>query len=297
MNTKVAVNSPSVASDALITPQQRTQFEEQGYFILRGVLTDDAVAGARAALSRLVDAKARELLAAGLIDDTLQNEPFETRLLKLYAHDLEQAPESFRPELHLPELFDLFFNPTVLDMAEAFLGPEVRLYPNYTARPKLPDHAASLVLWHQDGGYTEFNANANGGKVDEMRMLNVWSPLVPARRENGCMQFVPGTHKLGVVEHIKKKYYLELAPEILNRYEPQAIDIEADPGDVVLFHNLLFHRGLPNRTDTIRWSLDWRYQDATQDTLRVQQGHLARSRQQPETVIQSASQWAEASFV
>lgn len=289
---------PATNEDSLISETQRAEFEDNGYFILKNVFSLAIVDGARTALSRLVDEEARKLSSAGLISDALQNEPFGTRLLQLYAQHMNRAPDSFREELHLPELFNVFFHPVVLDAAQAFLGPEIRLYPNYTARPKMPDHAASLVLWHQDGGYTATNSSrASEGNVDEMRMLNVWSALVPARRENGCMQFVPGTHKLGVVEHLEKEFYLELAPEILEQYEPQAIDVELDPGDVVLFHNLLFHRGLPNLSDKIRWSLDWRYQDATQDTLRVEHGHLARSQAQPDKVISSATEWAQASFV
>jgi phytanoyl-CoA hydroxylase len=98
---------------------------------------------------------------------------------------------------------------------------------------------------------------------------------------------------LGVVPHVKKQHYLELAPDVLNQYEPQAVNIELDPGDVVLFNNLLFHRGLPNTTQTIRWSLDWRYQDATQPTLRKDQGHIARSRSNPSSAVQSAEEWAK----
>ena len=45
----------------------------------------------------------------------------------------------------------------------------------------------------------------------------------------------------------------------------------------MLFSNLLFHQGLPNRSRTVRWNLDWRYQDARQPTLREDQGHIARS--------------------
>ena len=57
-------------------------------------------------------------------------------------------------------------------------------------------------------------------------------------------------------------HYLEIAPETLVGHEACAVSIETDPGDVILFHNLLFHQGLPNRSDTIRWGLDWRHQDA-----------------------------------
>jgi ectoine hydroxylase-related dioxygenase (phytanoyl-CoA dioxygenase family) len=269
-------------------------FTERGFVILKGLLEPEVVEQARAAMKTLVDQRAARLLAEGKIRDTLPDAPFETRMAKLYAHCLDDAPKSFRPELHLPGLFGVFFHPDLLDIVEMFLGPEIRLYPNYTARPKLPDWEGTLVLWHQDGGYTAGGAETDS--VTQLHMVNVWSPLVPAREANGCMQFVPGTHRLGVVPHEQKKHYLEIAPDYLKRYEDQAVSIELDPGDVVLFHNLLFHRGLPNRTDKIRWSLDWRYQDATQPTLREHVGHIARSRSQPEQAVQSAEQWASLTF-
>jgi len=75
-----------------------------------------------------------------------------------------------------------------------------------------------------------------------------------------------------------------------------AVNIETEPGDVVLFSNLLFHQGLPNRTKAVRWSSDWRYQDATQPTLRKEKGHLARSRKHPELAVGSAQEWTRLSF-
>ena len=94
-------------------------------------------------------------------------------------------------------------------------------------------------------------------------MVNAWTPLVPATVENGCMQFVPGSHRLGVVAHVKRTHYLEIEETALNAAAADGVvAIELQPGDLVLFHNLLFHRGLPNRSPAIRWSLDWRYQDS-----------------------------------
>jgi ectoine hydroxylase-related dioxygenase (phytanoyl-CoA dioxygenase family) len=262
------------------------------------LIEPSVVAGARGELETLVDREAGKLLASGKIRDPLEDEPFETRLFRLYKGCLDDAPDSFRAELHLAGLYGMFFHPKLLDVVETILGGEIRLYPNYTARAKLPDWEGSLVLWHQDGGYTETVSTGEGGlTVDKMRMVNVWTPLVPARIENGCMRFIPGTHKLGVVPHVKKKYYLEIVPEVLDPRLAQAVDIELDPGDVVVFHNLLFHHGQPNRTRKIRWSLDWRYQDASQPTLRRENGHIARSASDPARAVRSAEQWASLSFV
>ena len=50
-------------------------------------------------------------------------------------------------------------------------------------------------------------------------------------------------------------------------------------GDVVLFDQYAYHRGLPNQTpNATRWSLDFRYQDATADTLRSESGFLVAPR-------------------
>jgi phytanoyl-CoA hydroxylase len=280
-----AVESRRSPADA----EMLRQFDDRGYVILRGVLEPEVLSQARAAMEELVDREADRLVSEGKIPDRLAGEPFETRLYHLYRDHLEKAPKSFRSTLHLPGLFPLFFHPRVLDVVEVLLGPEIRLYPNYTARPKLPDWAGTLVLWHQDGGYTNQQTDDD---VDTLRMVNVWAPLVPAREENGCMQFVPGTHRLGVVPHETRPHYLEIRSDYLQPRLKDAVSIELDPGDVVLFHNLLFHSGLPNRAGTIRWSLDWRYQDATQPTMRPLNGHLARSRSHPGRSVGSAEQWA-----
>ena len=276
------------------TEALHAQFDDQGYVILRNLLEPEVLRQVRAEMEGLVDRCAEKLMAAGKVQDLMRLEPFETRLARLYETCIEDAPKSFRPELHLEGLFGLFFHPGLLDTVESFLGGEIRLYPNYTVRPKLPDHEATRVLWHQDGGYTE--AGGAEGPVETLRMVNIWTPLVPAREENGCMQFIPGTHRLGVVPHERRQYYLEIAADQLQPRAGQAVSIEVDPGDIVLFHNLLFHHGLPNRAKTVRWSLDWRYQDATQPTMRATKGHIARSRSNPAQAVKSAKEWASLSF-
>jgi len=280
------------------TSKEIHDFQEQGYVILRGVLEPDVIAGAQGEMEKIVDQHAAKLLATGKINDLMESEPFETRIHRLYEQCLDEAPTQFREELHLAPLFDVFFDSQVLDVVESLIGSEIRLYPNYTVRPKLPDWEGTLALWHQDGAYTEDLINEPAGELttDYLRMVNVWTPLVPANVENGCMQFIPGTHKLGLVPHVEKEYYLEIAEDVLRPRLDQAVDIELNPGDVVLFNNLLFHQGQPNRSKHVRWSLDWRYQDASQSTLRKESGHIARSASNPASAVQNATQWSELTF-
>ena len=286
-------------SDGPMQPGLRKQLDEQGYVILRGLVEPQVVAAARADIDGLVDELAAGLIREGETQSSFSEEPFETRIYRLYRDCMDRCPQSFRHELHLPGIFGYFFHSELLDLVESVLGGEIRLYPNYTVRPKLPDWEGTRIWWHQDGGYTHFvhtDEAVQEDDVEELRMLNVWSPLVPAKEENGCMQFVPGSHKLGVVPHVSRRYYLEIVDPRYTRLFEKAVSIELDPGDVVLFSNLLFHQGLPNRGRTVRWNLDWRYQDARQPTLREDQGHIARSRSLPESAVRSAEEWSRLQF-
>lgn len=278
----------------------KQQFDDQGFIILRQLLSQETVNGVRDALETYVDQLAQQWVDAGVLDNPHSDASFETRLDMLVRSHPQPVSISLREELHWPSMHGLFFDAQLLDIVEALLGPEVRLYPNYTVRPKLPDHKATEVLWHQDAGYTATGLHGRDTSstltAADLRMVNVWSPLVPARVHNGCMQFIPETHKCGVVPHVDRPYYLEIVKEELEPRLKDVINIELDPGDVVLFSNLLFHRGLPNQSQAIRWSCDWRYQDATQSTLRDHHGHLARSKAYPQQVVRDAKHWAELSF-
>ena len=264
-------------------------FSENGFSILHGILEPAVLNTVQHECEALVAELAAQRHARGKLINTHPDAPFETRLILLYENYQDETPTIFRPELHREGFFGVFAHPALLELARVILGQEIRLYPNYSVRPKLPENKRTEVLWHQDAGYTSKEA-------DVLRMMNVWTPLVPVNVENGCMEFIPGSHKWGVVPHEKDEYYLRIQDDYIKPVEADAVRIEIAPGDVVIFSNLLFHRGLPNRAAHIRWSLDFRYQDARQPTLRTTHGHLLSSEIAADAVVKNAKEWAELEF-
>ena len=264
-------------------------FLEQGFAIIHDVLEDLCVEDLKHDCEILVDRLAKKRLEEGKLTDLFTDSPFENRLIRLFENSPNEVPTIFRPELHLEGFYTLFAHPRLLEIAKQILGSEIRIYPNYSVRPKLPENKRTEVPWHQDAGYTS-------GNSEILRMMNVWTPLVPVNRRNGCMEFVPESHKNGVVRHNKDQYYLQIHNEALEPLIKRAIPIEINPKDVVIFSNLLFHRGLPNKSNHIRWSIDFRYQDATQSTLRSTAGHLLRSKVSPEKTVRGAAHWASLDF-
>ena len=132
-----------------------SRFEVDGYVIIPDFFPHQVIQGAVSAVEILVDRFAEKRKGDHIVTDLFNDEPFESRFARLCEKaPSEAAPSIFRKELHLTGLYDIFSHPPLLDHVEMILGQEMRLYPNYSIRPKLPDHAPSLVLWHQDGGYT-----------------------------------------------------------------------------------------------------------------------------------------------
>ena len=282
------------------------QLEEDGYYVLKGMLPDDVVASARSVCERIVDGIARKLVAEGKAASAMEDEPFETRLARLFESHPEDAPRIFREELHTADMAKVFFCPALLDLVESALdSPEIRLDSDFAAYPKysIRDEdalASARTMWHAARMHYD-PGHVSESQIDEsMRgMINVWTPLVRTGRQNGCVRVIPGSHKLDVLSMLPKqgggyhasreKGYLEVDAELVRKHEAKAVDVELEPGDVLLFRQNMIHAGHPNTTDRIRWSMDWRYQNALLPTTSSDLGQnnkafLVRSAQNPDHV-------------
>ena len=132
----------------------RKQLEDEGYTILKGILSKEVVENIKQGASKLVTEYAECLVAKGKLPHTYQDEPFETRFLTISKGNEMEMPTFFRPELHLPEFYHLFCNKALLAAVHDAIpkAEEIRIYPNYSMRPKLPDYAPHEITWHQDSG-------------------------------------------------------------------------------------------------------------------------------------------------
>lgn len=61
-----------------------------------------------------------------------------------------------------------------------------------------PGHSATTTPWHQDIAYRKLGGGAHAGGLAR---LHLWIPLQDTSLEQGCMEFVPGSHRAGVMPH------------------------------------------------------------------------------------------------
>jgi ectoine hydroxylase len=105
--------------------------------------------------------------------------------------------------------------------------------------------------WHQDYGYWY----DNGCLYPDMASCLV--AVDRATQENGCLQVVRGSHKLGRLEHGQTGGQtganLERVSAVLQRLE--LVYCELSPGDAVIFHGNTLHRSDQNKSQNSRWSL------------------------------------------
>ena len=176
-----------------------------------------------------------------------------------HRQQLERAETALGHSLHyfnkvhtvMRSAYELATHPSLLDVVEAILGPDILLY-NVTYIIKEPDSRA-FVSWHQDLTYWGF---------DGSDQVSAWLALSPANAHSGCMQMIPGSHLEGIKDQKTSDdpdNVLLQSQTIANVDESRAVSCELEPGEVSLHHGWTVHCSCPNRSDDRRIGLNAQY--------------------------------------
>ncbi len=106
--------------------------------------------------------------------------------------------------------------------------------------------------WHQDYGYWYKNQF-----MFPDQLMSVMVALTKANKENGCLQVIKGSHKLGRVNHGFSGEQVG-ADMVMVENALQTMDLvysELEPGDALFFHSNTLHRSEANLSDYPRWSI------------------------------------------
>ncbi|MBC2869390.1 phytanoyl-CoA dioxygenase family protein [Streptomyces mexicanus] len=117
-----------------------------------------------------------------------------------------------------------------------------------------PPVVGSAKPWHQDIAFAppSFGAEEHG-------IVTIWIALEPATVRNGCLEFIPGSHLLGLFPHTGDRERLPGEPPRAGAVEPHVADehlprtadpvaVPLEPGSAVMFDGLVLHRSAPNTT-------------------------------------------------
>lgn len=281
----------------MLTHDQVKSFYDKGYLVVPNVLPDTLLARIRAEYASLL----QDLIVDWGLDD-VANESFERKLIAAYeaGFDWFQPMDISLPgdriqvdtPMHFgPAVFDMVCAPEILEIVECLIGPEIDSNPIQHIRIKPPapnlrsDEIRSHVAatdWHQDRAVAHQEA-------DSTDMVTVWLAMTDATVENGCLQVKPFDGPQDILPHCPQRQ-TSIAPGFIE--ETDGVPLPVPAGGAILFHPLVPHASLPNRSESIRWSFDLRYNRAGQPSGRSHfPSFLARSRKTPEAVLKDWKVW------
>lgn len=109
----------------------------------------------------------------------------------------------------------------------------------------------SATLWHQDTRYWSYT---------EPDLINVWLALGSERRDNGCLNLLPGTQHMRFEPHwLDAAKFLRPDLAVNQALVDSQVAAELDPGDVLFFHAGVFHSAGQNFSSQIKLSLVYSY--------------------------------------
>ncbi len=159
---------------------------------------------------------------------------------------IEYSPKRF-DRLHL--FFDwahqVVTHERLLDVVESILGDDILVYGTLVLA-KQP-HDLRYASWHQDSFYSGLHLTPS---------TTAWIALTPSHRGNGCMRVIPGSHRLGALDHenVEDEHLLNRRGERVKMEvdESQAVEVELQPGQISLHESTLVHSSNPNASDEPR---------------------------------------------
>lgn len=145
---------------------------------------------------------------------------------------------------------------------EALLGDEVYHY-HHKIMIKEPQVGGAWE-WHQDYGYWY----ENGCLRPDMASCMV--AITSSTKANGCLEIVPGSHRLGRIDHVERHGQVCADPERVDHIREHLglRDVELDPGDGLFFHCNLLHRSQQNLSDDPRLSVIYSFNTRSNDPVK-----------------------------
>lgn len=162
--------------------------------------------------------------------------------------------QAFFPEVRFPAILDTTFRANARRYAAALLGhtePDLSAWGHMLLKPARIGRAA---LWHQDAAYWEPELDYHA--------LGCWLPLHDVTVDQGAMQFVPGSHRGGLLPHRHADAPEHNVLEVVGADTSSAVACPLPAGGATFHHFCTLHYTAPNTTDRDRWAFPMEYQVA-----------------------------------
>lgn len=222
------MKSPTV----FLTPEQVAFYHENGYLSIPNLMPAEEVEWMRDVYDDLFARRAgREV-----------GDQFD--LAGTDEEDKEAVlPQILGPAKYAPELRDSQLWVNAAAVVKQLLGEDAQFGDGHMIFK--PARIGAETPWHQDEAYWDPGLNYTS--------LSIWVPLQEATVENGCMWFVPGSHRQEVLPHQSVGGDVRIhALELIEADTRSAVACPLPPGGATFHDSRTLHYTGPNRSNVPR---------------------------------------------
>jgi phytanoyl-CoA hydroxylase len=230
-----------------LTQEQIEEFDRNGFVVVKNLVSPENLASLRRKVDEVQNtileaqaaARARNSGVGYIVEGggtAVAAKPVLRKLAELAPND-----EFFR---------SIAAQTNILDAVSALTGGGRGVY-LYSDQVFLkPAHCGSEKPLHQDNSYFKVTPMTAG--------VTCWMALDDATLENGCMHYIPGTHKLGLVKHKAIKDTPHLVPDSDTPFGDE-VPVPIPAGACIFHHLLAMHSSKANTSPNSRraWALHY----------------------------------------
>jgi phytanoyl-CoA hydroxylase len=214
----------------MLTEQQIQQFKVNGFLVVEDVLSADELE---------VLAEQTDRIAAGEVehipDTSIQLEQVFRDGSKPVTNQVLSVRKLYNLAVYDDVMWSHVCNPKIVDIIAALLGTDdIKMYGDQLFM-KAPG-VGTAQGWHQD--------SASWRDILPMDLVSAWTSIDHATEENGCLNFIPGTHRWGM-----------LRGERLQRFRDDfgsdpwpIVPVPLRPGSISFHHSLTLHQSNANHS-------------------------------------------------
>ncbi len=226
----------------------KTFYDQNGYLVVNSVFTSEEMAPVRHRTEDLIahPEKAPEGVPIGREGDTVAD--------KTQPEAQNQSIRAMAFLVRFDPVYRAFAqNPKLLAITRGLIGPRIKVFRDQML---LKPPGGQAKPSHQDQSYFRVHPLDN--------LITAWIALDEATVENGCMCYVPGSHKHGIL-NIKPDpdRPVHHVPDTQGINLPNPVACPVPAGSVIFHHGCTLHHSADNNSRTWRKAVIFHY--ATSD--------------------------------
>ncbi len=216
--------------------QAKREFDERGFTVLRGFMSATEIGQVNAELDRYIADVLPGLPETAAFYEDRDDAATLMRLQNMCDHD-----DFFR---------DLYYGERLLKLGALFMDGPIR-GKNLQWFNKLPRIGKETPA-HQDGFYFMLEPN---------EALTMWLAQDVVDEENGCVRYLPGSHREGMRPHQRTNMlgFSQGMSDYGKEDQAREVPVCAEPGDLLIHHSMTVHRAEANPSPRPRRALGFVY--------------------------------------